>query len=231
MPKWNRTLEPHHFPLGRDMYFYVQGWDRMCVWLGTYMHVGTHFPLGSTQGLVCKFCSLMSSKWWHLLPKRHQLLLGHLLCKVPQSPLPSHQQCWGSGTLKHAGPGGAAKIVPNVFRQATWAMAWLPCRLKGDLAALLGKTAECPFCTGADSQCFTHTANSTRLAEVFNATCMILFFWQKSFMEIAFPRVLPRYSTRVQGGKHILWCWTSGLYSAMDWKCPVSLLLQGFKLN
>lgn len=83
----------------------------------------------------------------------------------------------------------------------------------------------------AGSQCFAHPATFTILAEVLNVACMILFFWQKSFMQIAFSRMFPRPSTRVWGGKHFLRCWTSCLCPAMDWKCPVSLLLHYFKLN
>lgn len=81
------------------------------------------------------------------------------------------------------------------------------------------------------SRCFAHPATFTSLAEASNAACTILFFWQKSFMEIAFSRMLPRPRTRVRGGKRFLRCWTRSLCPATDWKCRVSLLLHCFKLN
>lgn len=57
---------------------------------------------------------------------------------------------------------------PCVFRQAAWAtMAWLPCRLKGDLTYHLWERSEYP------------DATILLIVAVFYS-----FLWQKSFMEV-----------------------------------------------
>lgn len=120
----------------------------MCMRLDTYVHAGTHFPLGSSQGLVRKLYSLISSKWWQSLPKKEMSsspgpcpMWGPAVISASLSAVPRLMP-WHSGTCW---TWSGRQNSPHVFRQGAWAVAWLPCRLKGDLTGHLGITGEYPF--------------------------------------------------------------------------------------
>lgn len=131
-----------------------------------------HFPLGSSQGLVNKLYSLGSSSLIRGMPATSKGVssCGHLCSPIRCATV----TCW---------TWSSSWSSPCVFRQAAWAIvAWLPCRLKGDLTCHLWERSEYPVCT--DCWCFTHPIIFIRLAELLNPAHIILFFWQKSFMEI-----------------------------------------------
>lgn len=98
------------------------------------MPAGTHFPLGSSQGLVRKLYSQRSSE--HVSQfQTCESSCGHLC-----SPIMPWLWCLGT-----CWTWSSSQNIPCVFRQAAWAtMAWLPCRLKGDLTCHLWERSEYP---------------------------------------------------------------------------------------
>lgn len=162
--------------------------------------------------------------------ERWQLLLGLLPCEVLRSSLLSPSavlrlrrsgMCWTWSSSQNS---------PCVFRQAAWAMAWLPCRLKEDLTGHLGKTGEYPFCTDCWQPAFHSPSKLHQICWSFEHCLHNLIFVAEVLHANCISRALPRPRAGVWGGKHFLRSWTSGLCSAMDLKCPVSPLLHYFKL-
>ena len=159
----------------------------MCMWLHTYVHAGMHFPLGSSQGLVCKLYSLINLKWWQSLPKKEMSapagpspVQGLVVISASLSAMP---RLWCSGTCW---TWSSSQNSPHVFRQAAWAMAWLPCRLKGGLTGHLGKMGKYPFRTDCWQPVFCSPSNLDQtcwsfecrlhdlifLAEILHANCI-----------------------------------------------------------